>query len=548
MKLFFKISTTVCAMTFSAIFSENVMAENFDPNTGVLAPSSSPAAPAGYAAQIIGEYLADIASKPAPYAQLADMIYTADSNSQWELLQYQEKDKTDGFNAGVYRNRNTGEIAVAFGGTTAVAPMSMTDDEASARKAADFITDALLSLSRGKPEQLKSADSFIKDAIAKYGPITTVTGHSLGGGIAQYVALKNGIPAVTFNTAPLSLSTEVREELGLLYASHPNEGIITNFRSANDPLTGFTEYIATHPSFAKKVLQLLVDDDVLPANSSPYWEQLSRMNFGKMVELPSNTGHSMSGLLGSINGWLPKSLVTSSQWATVAMQNQLSAITNGGASHIGSASLYTGYNNQQPNANVNPTNTNNYQTQTGSQQTGYSTNSQAFQSSDWVMVTGNAATHTAVGNSFGSIVAPDGGQIASLNNANVQYTLITKDFFVPIGTKQVTLSFNGNFVTNEYPVYVGSQYNDFASVKITSPSGNVTPVTAFNETLNSGNFQTVNGLPSPLSATGGQTGFKASTATINVAGGGKVTVEVKVANVGDTAVPSAVLLNKIIVK
>lgn len=235
-------------------------------------------------------------------------------------------------------------------------------------------------------------------------------------------------------------------------------------------------------------------------------------------------------------------------WATVTMQNQLSAITNGAASHIGSASLYTGYNNQQPNANVNPNNTNNYQTQTGSQQTAYSTNSQAFQSSDWVMVTGNAATHTGVGNSFGPITAPDGGQIASLNNAGVQYTVITKDFFVPTGTKQVTLTFNGNFVTNEYPVYVGSQYNDYATVKITSPSGNVTPVTAFNQSLNSSNFATVNGLPSPLSSSGGQTGFKPSTATINVAGGGKVTVEVKVANLGDTALPSAVLLNKITVK
>lgn len=235
-------------------------------------------------------------------------------------------------------------------------------------------------------------------------------------------------------------------------------------------------------------------------------------------------------------------------WATVNMQNQLSAITNGSTSHIGSASLYTSYNNQQPTANINPTNTNNYQTQTGYQQTAYSTNSQAFQSSDWVMVTGNAATHTAVGNSFGPITAPDGGQIASLNNAGVPYTVITKDFFVPTGTKQVTLTFNGNFVTNEYPTYVGSQYNDYATVKITSPSGNVTPVTAFNQSLNSSNFKSVSGLPTPLDSTGGQTGFQASTATINVAGGGKVTVEVKVANVGDTAVPSAVLLNKVTVK
>ncbi len=235
------------------------------------------------------------------------------------------------------------------------------------------------------------------------------------------------------------------------------------------------------------------------------------------------------------------------QWATVTMQNQLSAITNGSASHIGSASLYSGYGNQA-NANINPNNTNNFQPQTGAQQSAFSLNTQAFQSSDWVLVTGDPAIHTAVGNSFGAITAPDGGQIASLNNANVPYTTLTKDFYVPVGVKQVTLTFNGNFVTNEYPVYVGSQFNDSAQVKITSPSGNATSVTAFNQALNSSNFTTVNNLPTPLTPSGGQTGWKASIATINVAGGGKVTVEVRVANIGDVAVPSAVLLNKVTVK
>lgn len=236
------------------------------------------------------------------------------------------------------------------------------------------------------------------------------------------------------------------------------------------------------------------------------------------------------------------------QWATATMQNQLTTITNGSASHIGSASLYAGVNNHQPNASVNPNNTNNSQTQTGAQQAGYSANTQAFQSSNWTMVAGNSATHMAAGNSFGSITAPNGGQLTSLNNSNMHYTLITKDFYVPVGVKQVTLTFNGNFVTNEYPDFVGSQYNDYASVKITSPSGNVTPVSAFNQTLNASNFTNVNGLPAPMDNAGGQTGFKASSATIAVAGGGKVTVEVKVANVGDTAVPSAVLLNNITVK
>jgi len=49
-------------------------------------------------------------------------------------------------------------------------------------------------------------------------------------------------------------------------------------------------------------------------------------------------------------------------------------------------------------------------------------------------------------------------------------------------------------------------------------------------------------------ATGGQTGFKSGVATIPVANGGKVIVDVQVHNVGDTAYPSAVLMNNVQLK
>lgn len=228
------------------------------------------------------------------------------------------------------------------------------------------------------------------------------------------------------------------------------------------------------------------------------------------------------------------------------MQNQLTAITQGNSSHIGGASLFTGYG--KPEKSVDPTNTGNSKVKTGAELTAYATNTQAFQASDWQVVTGTPATHLTTGSTFGPISAADGGQITGLNNAGVQYTHMVKEFQVPVGVKQVTLTLDGNFVTNEYPVFVGSQFNDYGVVKLISPSGTVTEVTAFKETLNSSNFQNVAGLPAPLEPVGGQTGFKPSIATIPVANGGKVIVDVQVHNVGDTAVPSAVLMNNIQLK
>ncbi|MEW6312990.1 MAG: hypothetical protein AB1513_02910 [Pseudomonadota bacterium] len=231
---------------------------------------------------------------------------------------------------------------------------------------------------------------------------------------------------------------------------------------------------------------------------------------------------------------------------TALLQNQLTAITQGNSSHIGSAALFTGYGKAE--SSVDPNNTGNSKVKTGVELAGYAVNTQAFQASTWQVITGTASTHLTEGNAFGPINAPDGGNITALNNANVQYTHMVKEFQVPVGVKQVTLTLNGNFVTNEYPAFVGSQYNDYGVVKLISPSGTVTEVTAFKETLNSSNFQNVLTLPAPLEQVGGQTGFKPSVATIPVANGGKVIVDVQVHNVGDMLVPSAVLMNNIQLK
>lgn len=171
------------------------------------------------------------------------------------------------------------------------------------------------------------------------------------------------------------------------------------------------------------------------------------------------------------------------------------------------------------------------------------TNTQAFKSSDWVVTQGDAATNYSIGNSFGTITAPNGGAIAALNNADLAQTVMQKTITIPTGVKQLTVNMMANFVTNEFPQYVGSQFNDRAVIEIKTGSGNVYQATLYNKELNSANFTPVSGLPAPMDLTGGQTGFEKLTKTISVANGGNLTITVKTINVGDTAVPSATLIN-----
>lgn len=231
----------------------------------------------------------------------------------------------------------------------------------------------------------------------------------------------------------------------------------------------------------------------------------------------------------------------------------MSFTTQGVNSHIGSAQGLLGtFKSGQVNQSVKVYSyAANDKIKTGAEQVALAQNTQAFDVlQDWTVTEGDQAKHFSIGNSFGSITAPDPNKptIAALNNADMQQTTMTKVYKVPVGTKQVNVGMLANFVTNEYPEYVGSQYNDKAVIEIKTGSGNVYQATLYNKELNSANFAPVTGLPSPMDSTGGQTGFEAVNKTINVANGGNLTITVKTMNVGDMAVPSATLINATSVK
>lgn len=195
--------------------------------------------------------------------------------------------------------------------------------------------------------------------------------------------------------------------------------------------------------------------------------------------------------------------------------------------------------------------------QTGMEQSIH-VNTTPFASTDWkiVDVHGDPAIHLNTGiSSFGSVTAPNSGPMAALNNAGADFTVMERRFTIPNGVRNISLGLNANFITNEFPTFLGSQYNDKVTIVLTTASGNTyegriaggQPVfdADLNNTSGRRNLTPVTGLPAPMQQTGGQTGFVAvqGMTGIPVANGGEVSVIVRVDNVGDQKFPSAVLIN-----
>ena len=163
----------------------------------------------------------DILGRSIPYAQLADAIYDFDNITvdAWELVE--SISKSSGMQAGVYNNRDTGELTLAFRGTeTCGFPCSFSETKA---YLLDVAADTALTFGFVN-DQFKHAFNFAQDVVNRYpGRKITVTGHSLGGGLAQAVGAVLGLETFAFNSSPvpddffdgypLSLTSEQLEEI-----------------------------------------------------------------------------------------------------------------------------------------------------------------------------------------------------------------------------------------------------------------------------------------------------------------------------------------------
>lgn len=397
-----------------------------------------------------------------------------------------------GFNAAVYEKN--GQFALVFEGTTLTSPQDW------ANNVANFVA----------PSEYYYLGALVTEIAKSQYPNLTLTGHSLGGGLAQYAARRHGLPAITFNAAGLS---HIGGLLGI-WGEHGDR--VVNIRLDGDPVpySGAqigTEYIyppsgSGFPHLMAEVLDTLGDQAGQPARRGVNWARVSLGSSRVVGVVSGNTSHIGSASRGFINRSSPDTHGPNS--AVAAGATDIAAGTFLGAAE--------------------------------------------FAETEWFMVLGSEGIHLAIGNSFGSITAPNGGEIASLNNAGVAEARIAKEFAIPRNVRVVSFQTLANFVTTEFPEFVGTRFNDSAYIRLTTTGGRELVFSAaelFRASVNESAFVGVRGLPRPLDGlnqppgSGGQTGWRSALSQIRTQGGGRFTVEVGVTNVGDLLYPSAILLN-----
>ena len=161
--------------------------------------------------------VAQLADDNYLYAYLSKRIYDEteamiDIPVDGWILKALENKKINGFMAGLYKQEGKDNYIIAYGGTTSTT--SNTTLGKTYDTVIDVITDVtLFANTLYKPDQAKDALSFVERFNSNN--LIAITGHSLGGGLAQYAGLYTGIKTVTFNTAPLPFTTPLARILSL---------------------------------------------------------------------------------------------------------------------------------------------------------------------------------------------------------------------------------------------------------------------------------------------------------------------------------------------
>ena len=118
------------------------------------------------------------------YAELSNAAYGDDTPRGWEKLNINPTGGSAGFQAAVYQNTTTNEIVIAIAGTNGASD---------ARDCADIVDGR-------KPPQFDIAQSLYEKVLEQHsGSSISLTGHSLGGACASYIATQYNVDATTFN-------------------------------------------------------------------------------------------------------------------------------------------------------------------------------------------------------------------------------------------------------------------------------------------------------------------------------------------------------------
>ena len=175
----------------------------------------------------------DTLGRSIPYAQLADAVYDFDivNFEQWELIEHISK--SSGMQAGLYKNKETAELVLAFRGT------EKCDFPCSLETLRDMAADVTLTLGL-VPDQFKHAFNFAQDVANRYSNHKiTVAGHSLGGGLAQAIGSVFGLETYAFNSSPVP--DDFFDQYPVTLPQEELDEIIFNIADIHDPVSNTDE-------------------------------------------------------------------------------------------------------------------------------------------------------------------------------------------------------------------------------------------------------------------------------------------------------------------
>lgn len=146
---------------------------------------------------------------------------------------------------------------------------------------------------------------------------------------------------------------------------------------------------------------------------------------------------------------------------------------------------------------------------------------------------------------FGTILPYEGNNMAMISSGEgaigESSSSLEQSFTVPTDANELSLYYN--FISEEYPEYVGSSFNDVMNVTLHTPDGS--REIAFEE-VNTANFVPVSGIPCGSGdCTWGQTGWLRASVDVTQWAGTNDTLTLTVHDVGDTIYDTVVLLDNI---
>lgn len=177
-------------------------------------------------------------SEAAPYAAMSSDVYGDErsiekfpSDFGYNLETGPKEITSNGLAYSVYKHSESGEIVVAFRGTN--------------NESKDWVSnvDNFFGMDLTQ-SQYDLAEAAMIGILIKYGKNVTVTGHSLGGGLATSVANRFGLKAFSFNGADVSSSRLDRDEATRKKFGPVGDPSIKNFYHEKDPLTNLQQSVS----------------------------------------------------------------------------------------------------------------------------------------------------------------------------------------------------------------------------------------------------------------------------------------------------------------